>query len=344
MARPMPAPGRPRCTRAARAAGLALACAMSARPASSAVLRDNLYDVKAVDGREAWAVGNFGAIYHTADAGKTWQPRDSGTKTPLFGVDFASRTDGWVVGKSALILHTKDAGATWTRQTSPIGSQKPLFKVRALDARTAWAVGDWGAVTVTHDGGETWEDRSLTDDVVLYDVSFPDAQHGFVAGEYGTLLATNDGGGTWTKRPVGTEKTLFGVSFSTPTQGWVVGIDGLVLRTRDGGGTWEVQRGSVAAGSIEELGFLEALKNPGLYGVQVAGRYGVVTGDTGMVLTSTDGGETWVRHELPGKQQLVWLRAVSLGDGPEGFVVGGNGFTARIEQDRVVLPAAVETR
>ena len=180
---------------------------MSARPASSAVLRDNLYDVKAVDGREAWAVGNFGAIYHTADAGQTWQPRDSGTKTPLFGVDFASRTDGWVVGKSALILHTKDAGATWTRQTSPIGSQKPLFKVRALDARTAWAVGDWGAVTVTHDGGETW-----------------------------------------------------------------------------------------------------------------------------------------VRHELPGKQQLVWLRAVSLGDGPEGFVVGGNGFTARIEQDRVVLPAAVETR
>src|SRR5438034_982738 len=219
MARPMPAPGRPRCTRAARAAGLALACAMSARPASSAVLRDNLYDVKAVDGREAWAVGNFGAIYHTADAGTTWQPRDSGTKTPLFGV-----------------------------------------------------------------------------------------------------------------------------GFSTPTQGWVVGIDGLVLRTRDGGGTWEVQRGSVEAGSIEELGFLEALKNPGLYGVQVAGRYGVVTGDTGMVLTSTDGGETWVRHELPGKQQLVWLRAVSLGDGPEGFVVGGNGFTARIEQDRVVLPAAVETR
>src|SRR5947208_7867186 len=111
MARPMPAPGRPRCTRAARAAGLALACAMSARPASSAVLRDNLYDVKAVDGREAWAVGNFGAIYHTADAGKTWQPRDGGTRFPLFGIDFAPRAgagpgegpgEGWIVGKASL--------------------------------------------------------------------------------------------------------------------------------------------------------------------------------------------------------------------------------------------------
>src|SRR5437763_9278371 len=177
MARPMPAPGRPRCTRAARAAGLALACAMSARPASGAVLRDNLYDVKAVDGREAWAVGNFGAIYHTADAGKTWQPRDSGTKAPLFGVDFAGRNDGWVVGKSALILHTKDAGATWTRQTSPIGSQKPLVTVPAPDARTASAHGDWGAATVTHAGGANLLSPSLTHHLVLYDLSSPPPQH-----------------------------------------------------------------------------------------------------------------------------------------------------------------------
>jgi len=322
---------------------LALSSGIVARPAAAVALRDNLYDVKALDAREAWAVGNFGAIYYTADGGKTWQPRESGTKSPLFGVDFAGRRDGWVVGKSGLILHTADAGATWTQQTSPIPVQKPLFKVRALDARTAWAVGDWGAVAVTHDGGQTWEDRSRPDDVVLYDVCFPDAKHGFVAGEYGTLLVTDDGGETWTKRPVGTEKTLFGVSFSNPKEGWVVGIDGLVLRTRDGARTWDVQRGAVEAGSIEELGFLEALKNPGLYAVQVAGRYGVVIGDTGMVLTTADGGETWTRRELPGKQQLVWMRGASLAGGPEGFIVGGSGFTARVEQDRIVLPAGSET-
>ena len=341
----MPDPGRARSKWAARTAALAslaVSFGIVPRPAPAALIRDNLYDVRALDAREAWAVGNFGAIYHTADGGQTWQKRESGTKSPLFGVDFAGPEDGWAVGKSALILHTADGGATWTRQANPISSQKPLFKVKALDARTAWTVGDWGAVAVTHDGGATWEDRSLADDVVLYDISFPDARHGFVAGEYGTLLVTDDGGTTWTKRPVGTEKTLFGVSFSSPTQGWVVGIDGLVLRTRDGGATWDVQRGSVEAGSIEELGFLEALKNPGLYAVQVAGRYGVVIGDTGMVLTTADGGETWTRRELPGKQQLVWMRGVSLAAGPEGFVVGASGFTARVEQDRIVLPAGGE--
>ena len=76
--------------------------------------------------------------------------------------------------------------------------------------------------------------------------------------------------------------------------------------------------------------------------MQVAGRYGVVIGDTGMVLTTADGGETWTRRELPGKQQLVWMRGVSLTAGPKGFVVGGSGFTARVEQDRIVLPAGGE--
>ena len=36
------------------------------------------------------------------------------------------------------------------------------------------------------------------------------------------------------------------------------------------------------------------------------------------------------------------MRGVSLTAGPKGFVVGGSGFTARVEQDRIVLPAGGE--
>src|SRR6185436_4431461 len=126
--------------------------------------------------------------------------------------------------KASLILHTADGGRTWKAQKSAVPPEKHLFGVHALDARTAWVVGDWGAIAVTHDGGETWDDRSLgtavvkveespgrttttlTDDVILYAISFPDAQHGFMVGEFGTVLATADGGETWMKRDVGTEK------------------------------------------------------------------------------------------------------------------------------------------
>ena len=317
--------------------------------ARAVVVKDNLYGVKAMSASEAWAVGNFGSIYHTTDAGKTWEARASGTKVPLFAVDFADAEHGWIVGKSSTILATADGGKTWKPEKSAIPPEKHLFNLKVIDARTVWVVGDWGAIATTRDGGATWEDRSLAvirpdrvpdDDVVLYAVSFPDAQHGFIAGEFGTLLATADGGRSWRKQEVGTEKTLFGVSFSTPEKGWVVGIDGLILRTRDAGQTWEVQHGAMELGSVEELGFLETLKNPGLYDVSVVGQYGVVVGDTGNLMTTADGGENWTARELPEKQRLVWLRGVSLlPDGSAGFAVGAGGFMAAIDHGEIVLPA-----
>ena len=88
----------------------------------------------------------------------------------------------------------------------------------------------------------------------------------------------------------------------------------------------------------EELGFLETIKNPGMYDVAVAGDYGVVVGDTGNVLTTSDGGETWTPRDLPEKERLVWLRAVSIVPGTHGFIVGANGFTAAVDHDRIVLP------
>src|SRR5206468_704600 len=224
--------------------------------AGALAVKDNLYGVKAMSASEAWAVGNFGSIYHTSDAGKTWEARDSGTKVPLFGIDFADAEHGWIVGKSS------------------------------------------------------------------------------------TILATADGGQSWEQHPVGTEKTLFGVSFATPEKGWAVGIDGLILRTRDGAQTWEVQHGTLAVGSLEELGFLETLKNPGLYDVSMSGQQGVVVGDTGNLMTTVDGGENWTARELPEKQRLVWLRGVSLlPDGSAGFAVGAGGFMAAIDHGQIVLPA-----
>ncbi|MGH7893139.1 MAG: YCF48-related protein [Candidatus Binatia bacterium] len=323
--------------------------------AGAAALRDNLYGVKALSPTEAWAVGNFGAIYHTANGGKSWEARDSGTKSPLFGIDFADAQQGWAVGKSAEILATSDGGRTWKAQTSPIPPSKHLFKVAALTPRLAWAVGDWGAIAVTTDGGRTWQDRSLPklkivtsdrpdrqeklvlEDVVLYDLSWPDAQHGFIAGEFATLLATSDGGETWEKRALPTDKTIFGIHFVTPDEGWAVGIDGLVLHTTDAGRTWEVQHGNPHPATIDELAFTDALKNPGMYAVSVVGQEGIVVGDTGTVLVSSDGGRTWARRVLPERDRFSWLRDVSLVAGARGVVVGAKGLSGLVEGGDVTL-------
>ena len=331
---------------------LALVLAPQAR---AAALRDHLYGVKALSPTEAWAVGNYGAIYHTSNGGQSWDARNSGTKVPLFSVDFADAEHGWAVGKSAEILATTDGGRTWAHQKSPIDPSKHLFKVHAVDARTVWGVGDWGAIAVTTDGGATWQDRSLPtltiltdgqsgrrehlvlEDVVLYDVAWPDAQHGYIAGEFATLLATSDGGATWTKRPLPTEKTIFGVYFATRDEGWAVGIDGLVLHTTDGARTWTVQHGNPEPATIDELAFNDALKNPGMYSVSVVGQTGIVVGDTGTILVSGDGGKSWSRRVLPERDRYSWLRDVSLVAGSHGVIVGAKGMSGAVQGSDITL-------
>jgi photosystem II stability/assembly factor-like uncharacterized protein len=331
---------------------IALACVA---PVSAAVVRDHLYGVKALTATDAWAVGNFGAILHTANGGHSWEPHDSGTTLPLFSVDFADAEHGWVVGKSAVILATTDGGKTWKSQPCPVPSSKHLFKVKAVSPSTVWAVGDWGAITMTTDGGRTWQDRSLPslkistgarpdrnehlvlEDIVLYDLSWPDAQHGFLAGEFATLLATSDGGETWEKRDLPTDKTIFGITFRTPDEGWAVGIDGLVLHTADAGHTWDVQHGHPEPATIDELAFTDALKNPGLYAVSVVGQTGIVVGDTGTILASSDGGRSWTRHLLPDRDRYNWLRDVSLVPGAHGVIVGAKGTNADVEGTDITL-------
>jgi photosystem II stability/assembly factor-like uncharacterized protein len=319
------------------AAALAFALVLGAGSGDAARIKDNLYGVDAVSPTEAWAVGNFGAIFHTRDGGANWTRSESNTKHPLFAVDFVDATHGWAVGKSALVLATTDGGRTWNVQKTPLPPGKPLFMVKALDAKTVVAVGDWGAIAVTRDGGATWEDRSFPEDVVLYDAAFPDPDHGFVVGEFGTLLVTEDAGRTWRKENVGIDKTLFGVSFVSRERGWAVGMDGLVLQTKDGGRTWAVQRGEVEAGALEDVGFLDTIRNPGIYDVAVAGSYGAIVGDTGILLTTNDGGETWSQRELPEKQRLVWMRGVGVTPGNAAFVVGSGGFSARLDGEKVVF-------
>jgi photosystem II stability/assembly factor-like uncharacterized protein len=334
-----------------------LALATATTTTHAARMQDNFFGVDTVDGDHAWVVGNFGAVWATSDGGATWVAQKAGTLVPLFDVDFADTTHGWIVGKGGLILHTTDGGRRWTPQPSPVAGGKHFFCVKAIDADTAWAVGDWGAVASTTDGGATWRDRSLglltvvpgpnvsahdttMTDVILYDVEFIDARHGAIAGEFGTVMLTDDGGETWRRTATGTDKTLFGVTLTSPTEAWAVGIDGIILHTIDAGTSWQVQHGVVERSDIGELSFTETVENPGLYEIAIRGSFGIVVGDTGALFMSVDGGQSWKRQELPGRNKLVWMRDVTLGAG-RGFLVGAGGYTATVVDHEVVVSKRV---
>ena len=286
---------------------------------------EDLYDTQFVDANEGWAVGVFGAIYHTSDGGKHWQQQQAPTTQHLYGVSFTDVKNGWAVGRSGEILNTPDGGAHWVEQQS--NTRKHLFKVRFLDTREGWAVGDWGVIVHTADGGATWEDRSLGEDQIIYAIDFSDRDNGWTVGEFGAIRHTTDGGKTWVKQEVATQKTFFGLTVVSTDKAWAVGIDGLVVRTKDGGASWQIQQGEGKMASFEAIGFMELLKNPGLYDIKIRGDKGYIVGDVGNVLVSEDGGETWTKSLLPSEWRLSWLRGVSVLPSGEGMLVGAAGAT-----------------
>jgi len=328
---------RIRCLRATVLLVALAALLGTARAGSAARIVENLFGAKLLDGKTGWVVGAFGAIFKTSDGGKTWEAQATPTLDYLFSVDFASPTHGVVVGKSGAVLTTDDGGKTWTQRKS--ATDNNLFSVVYASPTHVWAIGDWGAVVESNDGGVTWNDRSLPDDIVLTSQAWPDAQTGYLAGEFGTIQKTTDGGKTFAKVETGTEKTIFGTAFRSAQEGWAVGIDGLVMRTKDGGASWQPQRGALEAQPLEQLGFLEAMKNPGLYDIRFSGDYGYIVGDIGTILVSSDRGETWNERKLPAEMSLFWLRGVSAAQGDRALVVGSSGLAVTVEKDQVRVDA-----
>ncbi|HLL74202.1 MAG TPA: YCF48-related protein, partial [Pyrinomonadaceae bacterium] len=64
----------------------------------------DLTDVKFLDAREGWAVGDGGTIIHTSDGGRTWRHERSGTRHRLERLSFPAPARGFAVGFGGTIV------------------------------------------------------------------------------------------------------------------------------------------------------------------------------------------------------------------------------------------------
>ena len=55
-------------------------------------------DLAFVDGRQGWAVGDAGVIWHTIDGGRHWLQQASGVTCRLRSVQFVDAKNGWAAG------------------------------------------------------------------------------------------------------------------------------------------------------------------------------------------------------------------------------------------------------
>ena len=267
-----------------------------------------LFSVDFADAQHGWTAGQDGVILATTDGGKTWTRQESGTGLYLFSIDFIDAQNGWAVGDRATTLQTSDGGKTWklnkiAKSEEELNSEEALlsddpvlYDVQFLDNDTGWIVGEFGHIYGTTDGGRSWKARqssllgdgvfNLLDLPTFFGVNFVDRNNGIAAGLEGRVARTRDAGQTWKfekfelERPI--VDPLLQVYQFPDTTAWAVGVAGEVARQAQAGTPWK--RNSMG---MEVVTWLRGIDFPDP-------KNGWIVGGFGLILRTTDGGETWL--------------------------------------------------
>lgn len=123
-------------------------------------------------------------------------------------------------------------------------------------------------------------------------------------------------------RDDGIEGDLQDVCFVDEKTGWAVGANGLILKTIDGGKSWAKQEPEKPEQEPERRGPSRRRRAVTFWSVNFRDKNeGFITGSSGAVLYTKDGGETWKRSEVDSRRRLLSL---CMSDKKNGFVVGEN--------------------
>ncbi|WP_088241418.1 photosynthesis system II assembly factor Ycf48 [Calothrix rhizosoleniae] len=118
-----------------------------------------LLDIAFSDQSHGYVVGGKATLLRTEDGGNTWQPIKLELDEPnsrFNGISFHGQ-EGWIVGEPALTLHTTDGGNSWSN--IPLSAKLPgnPISIVALDENTAEMATSVGAIYKTTDGGKNWK-------------------------------------------------------------------------------------------------------------------------------------------------------------------------------------------
>lgn len=149
----------------------------------------------------AFAVGGFGIVLKSTDAGRTWStiPFDwepivqDFIEPHLYDVVVDEEGRVVLIGEFELILHSPDAGETW--EVLHRGDSS-LFGLQLDADGTGFAVGQSGAVLKTDDGGQSWKRVDARTEANLLDVWASPEGEVLITGVH-KMLRSRDRGATW---------------------------------------------------------------------------------------------------------------------------------------------------
>jgi len=285
-----------------------------------------LHAVQLVGSKLGWAVGDRGAVWKTADGGRSWQFQATPVNGSLRDVCFLTDQIGWAAGgevtpagrhAGGFVLGTSDGGKTWSVLAS--GKLPYLFHVTFFGLEKGIAVGAANpaypnGVALTIDGGKTWQPAPGATSDGWRAAAFANDQTGSLAGRTGRF--TTFGGGAVAERNddlLGL-RGLHSIDLQPDGRGWMVGDGGLLLTTSTAGATWGLPPQAPPAALGEFFDVLTVTSHESH--VWLAGAPGSA------VWHSPDAGASWQSQRVPDPAPL---HALDFSSATHGCAVGAFG-------------------
>jgi photosystem II stability/assembly factor-like uncharacterized protein len=156
------------------------------------------------------------------------------------------------------------------------------------------------------DFGETWTQQFDYDTNNFISTYFVDTLNGWACGK-AQVIHTEDGGENWEYQTLPHDwwLSVTSVFFLNPDTGWVAGSYMTIFVTYDGGDNWTMQHESIGSSAffLNDIHFHDAL-----HGCAVGG--GVISFNP-IVMTTSDGGETWSDIIPPSDEKLLEVQFVN---------------------------------
>lgn len=284
----------------------------------------NLQDVGfTADLQHGWLVGNKSALFETKDGGKTWQQKnlDLGDKNYVLSSVSFSGQEGWIVGEPSLLLHTNNGGETWSRILLSEKLPGNPNTIVALGQQSAEMTTDVGAIYRTTDGGKNWKAMVQEAVGVVRNVARSEDGKYIAVSAKGNFYSTWEPGQTaWQGHNRNSSRRLQNMGFGKDGRIWMLARGGQVQFTKeDNPEEWEeIQNPELST----SWGLLDlAYRTPEEIWV---------TGGSGNLLYSPDGGKTWQKDRGVESVPSNLYKIVFLS--PEkGFIIGQRGVLLRYQ-------------
>ena len=244
-------------------------------------------------------------LLYTDNGGEVWQTKNAPSVLYSGYIDFLDADYGMISGNN-LIFYTLDGCNTWHQGTTPPNSS--FGDVKIINNNKAFLSGSRDSLLKSTDGGNTWFSVNIGTTGYLARIIFKDLLNGLIIANSGPSIITTDGGENWNAINYNFGWLWDGTFFGSDNIA-LAGSDGRIYISEDAGQSWTEKIVAPSGTYISSISFKDSLN-------------GTAVGETGLILSTTDGGDTWNQQFSP---TLTDFSDIEYSQNNSGIIKGEDG-------------------